>query len=347
MAKGVSSTSFTRKNSTDPSSKNSAELNSNGSTIRQNKNQIVELDIKVPEFDPSQAVPDFLRNSRSNRASVNLDRTSPIYIPISPRLTAFDEKRRQDTLENREKDDPFSRRIQSAKLEEEDDDSNIRDSVATIPNAQGKGGSRVNSGAKEDERVSSRVISGAKEELERSGNRTISGAKEEHTERSEHIEELKTTRTPSNNEQVLSRQHSYALDVERVESNSRAIEILLEQNTRLHLELEESKRQVAQLQQTKIKYDYVVTKAYKKVKEIMAENQELRTELGKTQYELIQLTGKLETIQSVFGGNAISPTPNTNMSSKPLATAATQLRLKERLNTSGSDRSLHQLSRDG
>ena len=288
-------------------------------------------------IDPTLAIPEFLRNSRSNssnRASVLIERINPTYIPISPRLTAFDETQKPqvvikkqieeirpsdyDNYETGKSDDTQTmfRELENEKKAEEsksEQEENVADSVATISNTRPM---PVQIALSE---IKVQKIQEATQEV-------ITTPR---------IDPVIAKSQPVN-EPILSRQQSKA-DVERVESNARAIEMLLEQNTKLHQELEEAKKQIVQLQQTKIKYDYVVTKAYKKVKEIMAENQDLKTDLTRNQTELISLSTKLEAIQSVFGGGSGHPT----LSKSP--TAVNQLRLKEKL---GSEKSLNHLARD-
>ena len=277
--------------------------------------------------DPNLAIPDFLRNSRSNnRSSVNMDRPGHIPLtPVGPRLTAFEEPKKKesvdrplieavqqlDDLQQNDKSDDTKTMFMElendksyVKEDLEENLSNIRDSVATISKKRSNSDQPMENTQMEVKRED--TVPSVEIKLENKLE-----VKEEPKLELEHKEEPQIIR----------------------QDNSRAIEMLLEQNAKLHQEWEESKKQVAQLQQTKIKYDYVVTKAYKKVKEIMAENQELRAELALTKSDLSSMTTKLEAIQSVFGGPAIAPQPR-------LSTAAQQLRLKEKLNS--SERSLHQ-----
>ena len=306
---------------------------------KSNNNSIDRDEPASPISDPSLAVPDFLRNSRSNtgnRSSVMIDKNNPAHIPINPRLTAFDERPKtvlpakkevSETLEVESDDtktmykENGTRSLNSSKKDLVDPQlSNIKERIEVQENGSQ---SKDNIVEKQEQRTS--VTSPSERHISINNDQRASSPSERQT--------------LIINDPVMSRQSSM-----QVESNSRAIEMLLEQNTKLHQEIEDAKKQIAQLQQTKIKYDYVVTKAYKKVKEIMAENQELKSELTKTQLELGTLTSKLEAIQSVFGGAIQTPISSPQQSASRSATTAANLRLKEKL--SSSERSLHQSAKD-
>eukprot|EP00834_Sanchytrium_tribonematis_P000818 NODE_16_length_49026_cov_1.035992.p13 type:complete len:296 gc:universal NODE_16_length_49026_cov_1.035992:37164-36277(-) len=293
---------------------------------------------------------------------------APTHIPLHPRLTAFDENQRSsnrkqifnDPLSEPNEEEQEVDKIDDTKtmfrdLEKEEEqrarnsanndnetEANIRDSVATIAKKRS-----VSSNNDVDPIQNIKPELNIDEDKEKLDSAKTVEPKAIETSQTPSPTSLTSEKRQSQPSPTSEKRQSLASPITelRPDPNVRAIEMLVEQNTKLHQDLEEAKRQIAQLQQTKIKYDYVVTKAYKKVKEIMAENQELRSELGKTQSDLLTLTTKLEAIQSVFGGTTL-----TSASSQILATdkrppsAATQLRLKEKLN--GSERSLHQPARD-